>query len=127
MNTDQNNNIDIQVETHYLAAESEPNESKYVFAYTITIENRGDKPAKLMTRHWIIRDFNGKVQEVHGDGIVGNQPYLRPGEGFQYTSGAVIETAAGTMEGSYGMRDDDGEEFKAPIPPFTLAATRILH
>lgn len=119
--------IEVQVDTIYLPSESDPDDNRYVFAYTITIENQGTVPAQLMTRHWIITDANGKVQEVRGDGVVGEQPHLKPGEGFQYTSGTMLETPVGTMEGSYQMLADDGENFDAEIKTFTLAAPRVLH
>ncbi|HID83087.1 MAG TPA: Co2+/Mg2+ efflux protein ApaG [Chromatiales bacterium] len=119
--------IEVKVDTLFLPSESDPDENRYVFAYTITIENQGTVPAKLLTRHWIITDANGKVQEVKGDGVVGEQPHLRPGEGFQYTSGTMLETPVGTMEGSYQMLADDGENFDAEITAFTLAAPRVLH
>lgn len=119
--------IGVKVDTLFLPSESDPDENRYVFAYTITIENQGTVPAKLLTRHWIITDANGKVQEVKGDGVVGEQPHLRPGEGFQYTSGTMLETPVGTMEGSYQMLADDGENFDAEITVFTLAAPRVLH
>lgn len=125
-----NNNpyeIEVKVDTLFLPSESDPDENRYVFAYTITIENQGTVPAKLLTRHWIITDANGKVQEVKGDGVVGETPHLRPGEGFQYTSGTMLETPVGTMEGSYQMLADDGENFDAEIAVFTLAAPRVLH
>ena len=119
--------ISIEVETAYLEEQSEPRERRYVFSYTITIRNEGDVPAKLLTRHWVITDANGRVQEVRGDGVVGEQPWLGPNERFEYTSGAVLETSVGTMEGSYGMITDDGTRFEAPIPAFTLAVPRTLH
>ena len=93
--------------------QSEPRESRYVFSYTITIQNEGHVPARLLTRHWLITDANGKVQEVRGDGVVGEQPYLKPGQGFRYSSGAVIETPVGAMQGSYQMLSDDGQRFDA--------------
>jgi ApaG protein len=120
-------NIMVAVKSFYIEAQSAPQENRYVFAYTITIQNAGNIPAKLLTRHWIITDANGKVQEVRGDGVVGEQPYLRPGEGFQYTSGAIIETPVGSMRGSYQMVADDGVAFDAEIPPFSLAIPRTLH
>lgn len=119
--------IDVQVDTIYLPSESDPDDNRYVFAYTITIENQGTVPAQLLKRHWIITDANGKVQEVRGDGVVGEQPHLKPGEGFQYTSGTMLETPVGTMEGSYQMLADDGENFDAEIKTFTLSAPRVLH
>lgn len=119
--------IRISVETEYIAAQSEPARDRYAFAYTVTIENRGGLPAKLLTRHWIITDAGGRTIEVRGDGVIGEQPYLRPGEGFRYTSGTVIDTPVGRMHGSYHLIDDDGTEFDAPIPAFTLAVPRTLH
>ncbi|MGH8077051.1 MAG: Co2+/Mg2+ efflux protein ApaG [Lysobacter sp.] len=119
--------IDIDVATRYLDDQSEPEQNRYVFAYTINIRNSGRVAARLLARHWVITDANGKVHEVDGEGVVGEQPWLRPGEGFQYTSGAVLETSLGTMEGSYAMLADDGTQFDAPIPAFTLAVPRTLH
>jgi ApaG protein len=119
--------INIEVETNYLDDQSEPREQRYVFAYTITIRNEGEVPAKLLTRHWIITDANGRVQEVRGDGVVGEQPYLKPGQGFRYSSGAVLETPVGTMQGSYQMIADDGARFDATIPAFRLAMPGMLH
>jgi ApaG protein len=119
--------ISIDVETTYLDDQSEPREQRYVFAYTITIRNEGEVPAKLLTRHWIITDANGRVQEVRGDGVVGEQPYLTPGQGFRYSSGAVLETPVGTMQGSYQMIADDGAQFDAPIAAFRLAMPGMLH
>lgn len=119
--------IQVKVETTYVANQSAPEQQRYVFAYTITIRNTGAVPAKLLTRHWIITDSNGKVQEVRGDGVVGEQPHLQPGEAFKYTSGTLLETAVGSMHGSYQMVADDGVRFDAEIPAFTLAVPRILH
>jgi ApaG protein len=119
--------ISIDVETTYLDDQSEPREQRYVFAYTITIRNEGEVPAKLLTRHWIITDANGRVQEVRGDGVVGEQPYLKPGQGFRYSSGAVLETPVGTMQGTYQMIADDGAQFDAPIAAFRLAMPGMLH
>lgn len=113
--------------THFLSEQSRPEEDRYVFSYTIRIRNDGALPARLLSRHWIITDDNGKVQEVRGDGVVGEQPWLRPGDEFEYTSGAVLETALGTMHGSYQMLADDGTSFDAPIAPFTLSVPRVLH
>ena len=118
--------IKVDVETSYLDEQSDPHQDRYVFAYTITVRNEGQVPARLMTRHWVITDANGKVEEVHGDGVVGEQPYLKPGQGFRYSSGAVIETPVGTMQGSYQMLADDGSQFDAPIQPFRLAMPGIL-
>ncbi|MFW5969517.1 MAG: Co2+/Mg2+ efflux protein ApaG [Halofilum sp. (in: g-proteobacteria)] len=121
------NGIRIDVETDYLEGESSPGEGRYVFAYTITIHNDGEQAARLLTRYWRITDGNGHVREVHGDGVVGEQPYLRPGEGFRYTSGANLETPLGTMAGRYGMIDANGEHFEATIPEFLLTTPRTLH
>ncbi|MEM8844222.1 MAG: Co2+/Mg2+ efflux protein ApaG [Pseudomonadota bacterium] len=120
-------NIKVSVDTAYLESQSDISDDRYVFAYTVTIQNEGEVPAKLLTRHWVITDSNGKTQEVRGDGVVGEQPYLKPGEGFQYTSGTMLETPVGTMEGSYQMKADDGTEFDAQIKIFTLSAPRVLH
>ena len=119
--------IDVQVETHYIANNSNPAERSFVFAYVITITNLGAIGAQLMTRHWIITDGNGDVEHVRGDGVVGEQPHLMPGQSFEYTSGAVLETPVGTMEGSYQMVADDGESFDAEIPKFVLSAHSTLH
>jgi len=119
--------FDIEITTRFLDEQSRPGEDRYVFAYTINIRSTGDVPARLLDRHWIITDANGRVEEVRGDGVVGEQPLLQPGEHFEYTSGAVLETSVGTMQGSYGMLADDGTRFEAPIPAFTLAVPRTLH
>ncbi len=119
--------ICIQVATDYVDEQSEPDSDRYVFAYTITITNNGDVPARLISRHWVITDANGKVQEVSGDGVVGEQPYLNPGEEFRYSSGAVLETPVGAMQGLYRMEADNGMNFDAPIAPFTLAVPGVLH
>jgi ApaG protein len=121
------NQISIAVDTRYLEDQSDPDEQRCVFAYTITIRNRGTVPAKLLGRHWVITDANGKVQEVRGEGVVGEQPHLMPGQGFRYTSGAVLETPVGSMQGSYQMLADDGVQFDAPIPAFTLAIPGKIH
>ncbi len=127
METEEPYNIEVDVETSYLEEQSAPDMNRYVFAYTITIRNEGQQPAKLLTRHWIINDANGNTQEVHGEGVVGEQPYLKPGESFQYTSGTVIETPVGSMEGSYQMLSEDGTPFDADIPAFTLSLPNKLH
>jgi ApaG protein len=119
--------IDVSVHTRFLPEQSAPDAGRFVFAYTIRIRNGGELPARLLSRHWIITDDNGKVQEVRGDGVVGEQPWLRPGDEFEYTSGAVLETALGTMRGSYQMLSDDGTRFDAPIAAFTLSVPRTLH
>lgn len=119
--------LDIDVETTYIPEQSEPDESRYVFAYTITIRNAGTVPAKLLNRHWVITDAEGRVNEVRGEGVVGEQPHLGPGEQFRYTSGTVLETPVGSMQGSYHLRADDGTEFEAPIDPFNLSVPMSLH
>jgi ApaG protein len=119
--------FDIDVDTRYLDEQSEPEQDRYVFAYTIHIRNSGTVPARLLGRHWVITDANGNVREVSGEGVVGEQPWLQPGEDFTYTSGAVLETQLGTMQGRYDMIADDGTRFDAPIPAFTLSIPRTLH
>ncbi|NUO73947.1 MAG: Co2+/Mg2+ efflux protein ApaG [Frateuria sp.] len=119
--------IDVQVETRFVPDQSKPHDNRYVFAYTVTLHNAGSVPARLLTRHWVITDANGKVVEVRGEGVVGEQPWMRPGDRYQYSSGAVLDTAVGTMRGSYQMLADDGTRFDAPIRPFTLSIPRTLH
>lgn len=119
--------LNIEVQTQYLQEESIPEDNRFVFAYTITIQNTGDVAARLMTRNWQITDSNGNIQQVEGDGVVGEQPHLEPGEGFRYSSGAVLETEVGTMRGRYTMLADDGLEFDVEIPKFTLSPPRTLH
>ncbi len=120
-------NIKVDVKTQYVEEQSHPEQGRYVFAYTITIENRGKLPAQLLRRHWVITDANNRVQEVKGEGVIGEQPLLKPGENFRYTSGTMLETPVGSMRGSYQMIADDGVEFDAEIPAFTLAIPRTLH
>ena len=120
-------NITVEVETSYIEGQSEPDNERYVFSYTITIRNEGGVPAQLISRHWLITDANGHTQEVRGEGVVGEQPHLKPGEGFQYTSGTMIATPVGSMRGEYQMVDENGDEFDAVIPAFTLAIPRTLH
>lgn len=127
MTTELSNGIMVDVDTLYVESESSPDEDRYVFAYTVTIRNEGEVPARLTNRHWKIVDANGKVQDVHGEGVVGEKPHLKPGEGFQYTSGTMLETSMGTMGGTYLMVTDDGKEFDATIPDFLLTAPRVLH
>ncbi len=119
--------IAVSVKTAFIDGQSLPESNRYVFAYTITITNAGTVPARLLTRHWIITDANEKVQEVRGEGVVGEQPYLPPGASFEYTSGTLIETPIGSMRGSYQMLADDGTQFDAEIPAFVLSAPRSLH
>ena len=119
--------IQIGVESSYLADQSNADEKRYVFSYTITITNNGKLPVKLLTRRWLITDAGGKVREVHGDGVVGEQPRIRPGDFHRYSSLSILETPVGTMEGSYGMIDDEGAAFSASIPVFRLAVPGILN
>ena len=122
-----NHPIEISAQAFYLAEHSDPANERYAFAYRITIRNRSTLPVRLLNRHWLINDATGKTEEVRGEGVVGEQPHLQPGEDFQYTSWAVLPTAVGSMEGSYGMLADDGERFDAAIPAFTLAVPKALH
>ena len=119
--------ITVATTASYLADQSDPGKSQFVFSYTITITNTGDVPAQLLSRHWIITDAEHKVQEVRGLGVVGQQPNIKPGESFEYTSGASIPTSVGTMRGTYEMRAEDGHTFDAAILPFTLSVPRTLH
>jgi ApaG protein len=119
--------IDVDVRSRFLPEQSMPEDGRFVFAYTIRIRNTGSVPARLISRHWLITDGNGKVEEVRGEGVVGEQPWLRPGEDFEYTSGAVLETGSGMMQGSYQMLADDGTRFEADIAPFVLSMPRTLH
>jgi len=119
--------VDVSVATRYLPEQSQPELQRFAFAYTITLRNAGALPAQLLTRHWLITDGDGQVQEVRGAGVVGQQPLLRPGEQHTYTSGTVLATRVGTMQGSYQMQADDGHRFDAPIEPFRLAVPGALH
>ena len=119
--------IAVAVKTAYLAEQSDPSRNQYVFAYTITIANAGTVAAQLISRHWIITDAEHQVQEVKGEGVVGQQPLLRPGDSFEYTSGTHLATAVGTMRGTYQMMAEDGHAFDAAIPSFTLSVPRVLH
>ncbi len=119
--------IKVDTRSEYLPEQSDEEEQRYVFAYTITITNTGTVPAQLVSRHWIITDAENHVQEVRGLGVVGEQPLLRPNESFEYTSGTAIATPVGTMHGSYQMVAEDGERFEAPVPAFTLSMPRVLH
>lgn len=121
------NNIRVEIETQYLAEQSDPGEQRFAFSYTITIRNEGSIAARLMQRHWVFTDANGKQQEVRGDGVVGEQPRLQPGQGFRYSSGTILETPVGAMQGSYQMQTDTGDHFDAPIAPVRLAMPGILH
>ena len=119
--------IQVAAATQYLAEQSDEAASRFVFAYTITLRNTGSVAAQLISRHWIITDAQGLVQEVRGLGVVGAQPLLEPGQSFEYTSGAAIATAVGTMKGAYQMVAADGTRFEAPIPEFMLSVPRVLH
>lgn len=119
--------IKVDIATRYLEEDSDPDDDRFVFAYTITITNQGEVAAKLLTRHWIITHGNGKTQEVKGEGVVGEQPLIKPGQGYQYTSGTVLETPVGTMGGSYQMIDEQGQHFDATIPDFVLSGPHTLH
>ena len=119
--------VQVSAQTQYLADQSDEAQGRYVFAYTITLRNAGTVAAQLISRHWIITDAQGLVQEVRGLGVVGAQPVLKPGESFEYTSGTAIATPVGTMHGSYQMVAEDGTRFEAPIPEFTLSVPRVLH
>jgi ApaG protein len=125
--TDKAYAVAVSAQTQYLAEQSDEAAGRYVFAYTITLRNTGEVAAQLISRHWIITDAQGLVQEVRGLGVVGAQPLLQPGESFEYTSGAAIATSVGTMKGSYQMVAEDGTRFEAPIPEFTLSVPRVLH
>ncbi len=127
MSTREKYRIDVKAKATYVADRSDPSRNQYVFAYTITITNAGAVAAKLVSRHWIITDAEHRVQEVQGEGVVGQQPLLKPGETFEYTSGATLPTAVGTMHGSYRMLAADGTTFDAPIDSFTLSVPRVLH
>jgi ApaG protein len=111
----------------YIPEQSDPDNERYVFAYTISIENVGSVTAQLISRHWIITDASDEVQEVRGLGVVGQQPLLKPGEKFEYTSGCQLDTPVGKMRGSYQLTAEDGTQFEAVIPEFTLAIPRVLH
>jgi ApaG protein len=125
--TDRKHDITVSARTVFIPDQSNAQSGRYVFAYTITITNTGTVPAQLVSRHWIITDANNQVQEVRGPGVIGEQPLLRPNESFEYTSGTAIATPVGTMRGSYQMVAEDGVQFDAPIPEFTLSMPRVLH
>lgn len=119
--------IRVRAQTRYLEEQSQPEAERFVFVYTITISNEGSVPARLVSRHWIITNANGQVREVRGEGVVGEQPRLEPGETYSYTSGSLLETPIGSMRGAYQMIADDGHRFDALIPAFTLAQPGVLH
>jgi len=117
----------VDVVPRFLPKQSEPDEGRYLFAYTVTVRNTGDVAAQLLSRHWIITDADGQVEEVRGPGVVGEQPLLQPGQAFQYTSGCPLPTPVGSMHGSYQCIAEDGTAFEVPIPEFVLSAPRALH
>jgi ApaG protein len=117
----------VRVHAHYLPDPSDPEDGQYLFAYTIRVENTGELAAQLISRHWIITDGNGRVEEVRGPGVVGEQPRLAPGEAFEYTSGCPLPTPFGTMRGTYHCVASDGVKFEVPIPEFVLSVPRTLH
>ncbi|HQS56733.1 MAG: Co2+/Mg2+ efflux protein ApaG [Gallionellales bacterium 35-53-114] len=119
--------IQIVAQVKHLAEQSDEADNRYVFSYTITLTNNGDSTVQLLSRHWIITDGNNQVQEVRGQGVVGEQPVIKPGQSFGYTSGTVLSTPVGTMTGSYQMVTEDGTKFEAPIPQFVLSVPRVLH
>ena len=119
--------IEVSPMPQFIPEQSDPDNDRYIFAYTITIRNIGEVPAQLVSRHWFITDAHNEVQEVRGLGVVGKQPLLQPGESFQYTSGSSLTTPIGTMKGSYQMVAEDGTHFEAEIPEFVLASPRALH
>ena len=119
--------ISVTVATQYVADQSEPEAERYVFAYTITISNNGVRRSQLLTRRWIITDATGDTEEVRGEGVVGQQPNLHPGEAFRYTSGAILKTPVGSMHGSYQFCDDAGRHFEVPIPAFSLSIPNMVH
>ena len=119
--------FEVRVSTQFLEEQSDKDKGPYVFAYTIEIENVGERTAQLLSRHWIITDAHNIVQEVKGDGVVGEQPTLRPGESFEYTSGCPLPTPVGTMKGSYTFVGEGGEQFDVPVPEFLLSMPRALH
>ncbi|MXS85230.1 Co2+/Mg2+ efflux protein ApaG [Nitrosomonas sp. HPC101] len=127
MKNDQKYNIKVEVHTAYLQNQSDPAEEQYVFAYTITISNTGNVASQLVSRHWIITDAGGAIREVRGLGVVGEQPLLKPGESFEYTSGTAISSVAGSMKGFYQMVAEDGFHFSVEIPEFILSVPRVLH
>ncbi|MBE0625242.1 MAG: Co2+/Mg2+ efflux protein ApaG [Burkholderiales bacterium] len=127
MATSKKYDVSVSTETQYIADQSDEAKNRFVFSYTVTIRNSGSMPAQLISRHWIITDSHNEVQEVRGLGVVGAQPLLKPGEHFEYTSGTALATPVGTMSGSYQMVAEDGTQFDARIPEFTLSVPRVLH
>lgn len=125
--SDSRYNIDVSVVTRYLPEQSQPEQNRFAFAYTVTVSNKGELPAKLLSRHWVITDGDGRVQEVRGAGVIGQQPLIEAGASHTYSSGTVLTTRVGIMQGSYQMLAEDGKRFDAPIAPFRLAVPGSLH
>ena len=127
MDNNEKYRINVTVRVNYLSEQSDETDNRFVFAYTINLTNIGHATAKLISRHWVITDANRHVQEVRGQGVVGEQPVLKPGQSFEYTSGTVLSTQVGTMSGSYQMVAEDDTQFDALIPQFVLSVPRVLH
>lgn len=127
METNSSFKVQIVAQVKYLAEQSDETDNRFVFSYTITLTNNGDSTVQLLSRHWIITDGNNQIQEVRGQGVVGEQPVIKPGQSFGYTSGTVLSTPVGTMTGTYQMVSEDGTKFEAPIPQFVLSVPRVLH
>ena len=127
MENNSDNKIKIDVQVKHLVEQSDEADNRFVFSYTITLANNGDTTVQLLSRHWIITDSNSQVQEVRGQGVVGEQPVIKPGQSFSYTSGSVLATPVGTMSGSYQMVTEDGTKIEVPIPQFVLSVPRVLH
>ncbi|TIH11088.1 Co2+/Mg2+ efflux protein ApaG [Pseudomonas leptonychotis] len=125
--SDSRYNIDVSVATRYLPEQSQPEQNRFAFAYTVTVSNKGELPAKLLSRHWVITDGDGRVQEVRGAGVIGQQPLIEAGASHTYSSGTVMTTRVGIMQGSYQMLAEDGKRFDALIAPFRLAVPGSLH
>lgn len=121
------NSIQVKVSTAYISQQSDPDRERFVFSYTVEISNNGRKAAQLLRRYWVIKDAQGGVEEVRGDGVIGEQPLIDVGATYRYSSGAVLKTDVGVMEGAYEMINEDGESFSALIEPFTLSIPRIIH
>lgn len=127
MEKDSEFKIQIVTQVKHLVDQSDEADNRFVFSYTITITNNGEQSVQLLSRHWVITDSNNQVQEVRGQGVVGEQPVIKPGQSFGYTSGTVLATQVGTMRGSYQMVAEDGSKFDVPIPQFVLSVPRVLH
>lgn len=119
--------VEVSVKSQYIEQQSDPDAPRFAFAYTITIQNNSDRWCQLLNRHWVITDASGKVEEVQGEGVVGEQPKLNPGEAFRYTSGTILETPIGAMQGTYEFQEADGSLFDVPIPVFSLSQPHLVH